>query len=71
MNYSLINVTHREGDTVSGYWLQDCSGTTLDEAKKRAKDTEKANNNHISVAVTQPVNSVVPLLDYFVNLKAL
>ena len=57
--YSLINVTAHNGKTVSGYWLQDYHGT-IGEARRRARLTERANGNKISVAVVDSVNSTTP-----------
>lgn len=71
MNYSLINAVTRLENRVCGYWLQDCSGTTLEEAKKRAKQTEEANGNNITVVVTEPVRTTTPMLHFFQDLIVL
>ncbi len=58
-NYSLIHVDEENGrnpdGTINGTWLQDCSGTTLDAALNRARETEKANSNRFDVAVVDAV----------------
>jgi len=56
MNYSLINVSHERNGLVDGVWLQDCTGVALEEAKKRSRDTERANSNRIVVAVVESLN---------------
>jgi len=48
MNFSLYRKTE-EGDFC---WIQDVSGATLEEAFKRARETEEANSNKIKVVVT-------------------
>lgn len=54
MNYSMINISKDHGNgLVDGVWLQDCSGTTLETATKRARKTEVVNGNQIKVAVVE------------------
>ena len=48
MNFSLYRKTE-EGDFC---WIQDVCGATLEEAFKRARETEEANSNKIKVVVT-------------------
>lgn len=55
---------------VSGYWLQDHVGT-LESAKEVARQTKKANNNKIDISVVEQINSTVPGLSYYTNLKSL
>jgi len=59
--FSLINVFKRDGNKVSGSWLQNHTGT-LETAKQKAKSTEAANGNKIDVAVIKEVNSTTPIL---------
>ena len=49
--YSIIQVTKRYDGLVDGVWLQHCIACTKEEALQRARATEKANSNRISVAV--------------------
>jgi len=71
MNYSLINVSHERNGLVDGVWLQDCTGVTLEEARKRARDTEKANSNRIVVAVVESLNYSCPGYNHRTGLKRL
>lgn len=50
-NFSLINVFKEEDGLVEGYWHQDVSGSTLEEAIERARRAESANGNRIKIAV--------------------
>ena len=49
--YSLVQVTNRHNGYIDGTWLQNCVGVTEAEAHERARATERANSNRISVAV--------------------
>lgn len=66
--YSLINVFQDHGDTIDGNWIQDVTGT-LEEAVQLARKIEKINGNKISIAVVDQVNSTVPILQFWTNLK--
>ena len=52
VNYTLVNVDHEENGFVSGNWIQDFAGT-LEEATQMARETERVNNNRITVAVVE------------------
>jgi len=63
MTYSLINVVKDNGDgTVQGYWMQDSIGS-LAKAQERARATEAANSNRLTIAVCKAVRSAFPILD--------
>ena len=57
--FSLIQVYERNGDTVAGVWLQNHTGT-IESAQAKARATEAANSNRITVAVTEQTNSATP-----------
>lgn len=65
--FSLINTTSNNAGKVSGYWIQDSTGT-LEEAKQKARETEAVNGNKITVTVTNRVNGSVPRYDHLTNL---
>ena len=50
--YMLLQIDRETGKYVDGTHLQWCCACSLEEAVKRARATEKANGNRISVAVT-------------------
>ena len=60
----------RDGDMVSGYWIQDKIGT-LEQAKQYAIETNAVNGNGLDIAVVEQLNNTTPILDYFTNLKKL
>lgn len=70
MKFSLINVDRQLNKFVDGVWMQDYVGD-LQTAIKKARDTEKTNNNRIVVAVVEDLN--IPAPNYFLrkNLKRL
>ena len=68
MVYSIVNVTRRYDGKVDGNWMQDCIGT-LDDALDRAARAKEVNGGRIDVAVTEPINSPVPMLSYWTGLK--
>lgn len=68
MRYSLINVASEDKNGVNGYWMQDAFGS-LESVKHRAKELEAVNSNMIQVAVTEPVSSPVPMLEYHTMLR--
>jgi hypothetical protein len=51
MGFSLVNVSKEYNGLVDGVWMQHCTAATLEEATQRARDTEKANSDRITVAV--------------------
>ncbi len=55
MKFSLIGVQKREGNTVSGNWIQNHVGT-LESATQVARETEATNSNKIDVAVVTEVS---------------
>lgn len=69
-NFSMITVTKEKDNLVSGYWVQDCCGTTLEEALERADKTSKLNRNS-NIAIVDAVSNTRPILAYFTNLKRL
>jgi hypothetical protein len=71
MNYSLINVSQERNGLVDGVWMQDCTGVTLEEAKKRARDAERVNSNRNVVAVVESLNYSCPDYNHQTGLKRL
>lgn len=72
MNYVLLQVSKtNDNGTVNGVWLQGCCGTTLEEATKRARATEAANSNRITVAVVEDLCFGVTDYNEKKNLKRL
>ena len=62
MTFSLINVSSRDAEgLVTGNWIQDVIGT-IDDAYNRARSTEEANGNKISVAVVKGLPGTNPML---------
>lgn len=51
--YMLLQIDKEENGFVDGTHIQWCCACSLNEAIKRARDTEKANSNRISVAVVE------------------
>lgn len=49
--YMLLQVDKEENGVVEGTHIQWCCACSLEEAATRARETEKANGNHITVAV--------------------
>lgn len=70
MKFSLINVTKEENGLVDGYWMQNHVGT-LETAMLRAKGTEEANSNRITVAIVDDIGRTNPHLDFITKLKRL
>jgi hypothetical protein len=68
IQYSLINVTKEKNNSISGYWIQDHTGT-IETVKDLANRTLLANNNRIKIAIIKQVPNTTPLLDYFHDLK--
>lgn len=71
MRYSLINVWHEEDGLVDGNWIQDCSAVPFEVAVKRARETEKANSNRITVAVVEGIDDIPAIFAYKTGLKRL
>lgn len=67
MTYSIVTAVKRHDGKVDGYWLQDSIGT-LAKARRIARRTSLLNSG-ADIAITEPVSSVVPLLEYWVGLK--
>ncbi len=51
MNFTLIQVTSRQGSKVKGVWVQHHVGKTLQTATEAAIRTEAANGNKLDIAV--------------------
>ncbi len=68
IQYSLINVTKEKNNSISGYWIQNHTGT-IETVKDLANRTLLANNNRIKIAIIEQVPNTTPLLDYFHDLK--
>jgi len=69
MNYSLIiiDADKKNKEFISGAWLQNCVGTTLDKAVERARNTEKTNSFMINVGVINFIGETHP--HYIINKK--
>lgn len=52
-HHSIVTVIKEYNGLVDGVWVQHCMATTLEEATERARSTEKANSNRITVAVVE------------------
>lgn len=70
MEYSLINVSKEYDGFVDGVGLQDCTGS-LEETIQRARESEKANGNQISVAVVDSLLLSYPDYSHRTGLKRL
>lgn len=71
MKFSLISVTSENKDnTVNGYWVQNHIGT-LQTAQQRARETEAANSNAITICIVDEVNTTTPMLMFFHGLKVI
>ena len=55
MKFSLINVIREYDGMVDGFWLQNHTGT-LESATEKARATEQANSNRITVAVVEELS---------------
>ena len=55
MKFSLINVSREYDGMVDGVWLQDHTGT-IESATEKARATERANSNRITVAVVEKLS---------------
>ncbi len=70
MKFSLIQIYNETNGYVDGVWIQDFTGN-LNEAIKKATNTEKANSNRIKVAIVERVGSSTPNYCLLKNLKQL
>lgn len=66
--FSLVNVSERKGELVSGVWIQDFTGSK-EGAFRLAKDTEKANGNRIEIAVVERLGGSTPNYNYLTNIR--
>lgn len=67
----LLHVDSQDKDFVSGTHLQWRCACSLEEATARARATEKANSNRITVAVVDELYSSYCTGKYYENLKRL
>ena len=67
----LLQIENETSGIVSGTHLQWCCACTLEEATKRARETETANHNHISVAVVDALYNSYSLGKHYSNLQRL
>jgi len=70
MRYSLIVVYKEDNGIVEGVWIENHTGT-IDTATQKARATEKANSNRISVAVVDDLNYSTPNYCYRKSLTRL
>lgn len=56
--FSLVTVRSQNGDRVNGNWIQDHVGT-LESAATKARSTEAANSNRITVGVVESTGGCV------------
>ncbi len=69
--YMLLQVDKEENGLVNGVCLQWCCACTLEEAAKRARETEKVNSNRISVAVVDELYTAYTYGIHYTNLQRL
>lgn len=69
--YMLLNVEKINNNSVDGVHIQWCSGCTLEQAKIRARETEKSNGNRITVAVVDEIYNSYAIGKYYTNLERL
>ncbi len=67
----LLNVDMQDGDLVSGTHIQWCCACDLLEAANRARQTEKANSNRITVAVVDELYNAYAVDRYYEGLRRL
>lgn len=67
----LLNVDKQDGDLVSGMHIQWCCACDLPEAAERARQTEKANSNRITVAVVDDLYNAYAIGRYYEDLHRL
>lgn len=71
MKFSLIAIQTEKEGLIDGYWITNCNGINLDQARERADLNEYANSNRIKIAVVEQVPHTNPMLSYFKELKRL
>lgn len=69
--YMLLQISESKNELVSGTHIQWCCACTLEEAAKRARETEAANSNRIEVAVVEELYASYCLGKQYQNLKRL
>lgn len=69
--YMLLQISESKNELVSGTHIQWCCACTLEEAGKRARETEAANSNRIEVAVVEELYAPYCLGKQYRNLKRL
>jgi hypothetical protein len=69
--YMLLQISESKDGLVSGTHVQWCCACTLEEAAKRARETEAANSNRIEVAVVEELYAPYCLGKQYQNLKRL
>lgn len=70
MKFSLIQIYREINGYVDGVWVQDYTGS-LNNAIKKAKETEEANSNRIKIAVVEKIAGYTPEYNLLKNLKRL
>lgn len=69
--YMLLQISESKNGLVSGTHIQWCCACTLEEAAKRARETEAANSNRIEVAVIEELYDPYCFGKLYQNLKRL
>lgn len=69
--YMLLQISESKNGLVSGTHIQWCCACTLEEAAKRARETEAANSNRIEVAVVEELYDPYCFGKLYQNLKRL
>ena len=69
--YMLLQISESNNGLVSGTHIQWCCACTLEEAAKRARETEAANSNRIEVAVVEELYDPYCFGKLYQNLKRL
>ena len=67
--YMLLQITESKNGFVSGTHIEWCCACTLEEAAKRARETEAVNSNRIEVAVVDELYNSYCLGKQYQNLK--
>lgn len=69
--YMLLQISESKNELVSGTHIQWCCACTLEEAAKRARETEAANSGRIEVAVVEELYDPYCLGKQYRNLTRL
>lgn len=69
--YMLLQISESKNGLVSGPHVQWCCACTLEEAAKRARETEAANSDRIKVAVVEELYDPYCRRKQYQNLKRL